>query len=283
METPTRNENGRAPGLFLRGWIMSTRLILVATATVIVSFPQLFAAPDQPSVRTSSVSVPRLIHGVPEDTRAALPHPGVPAVFVMARSAQAAPAWRVAILGDLLATGYGIGASAAYPRVLERIARDAGWPIEVSIWAANGHTTADGLANAHDIARWAPHVAVVALGGNDALRGTPAPTVRANLDQLLATLRPSSSYLVVAGMRGTASARRGPRRGLPSRVSGCCRRLRCGVDAVPARGRGRPSRVQPSRWRASERDRRTYRRRQPVAVRALGFPAVNGRRKLTNS
>ena len=180
---------------------MSTRLILVATATVIVSFPQLFAAPDQPGVRTSSVSVPRLIHGVPEDTRAALPHPGVPAVFVMARSAQAAPAWRVAILGDSLATGYGIGASAAYPRVLERIARDAGWPIEVSIWAANGHTTADGLANAHDIARWAPHVAVVALGGNDALRGTPAPTVRANLDQLLATLRPSSSYLVVAGMR----------------------------------------------------------------------------------
>ena len=229
---------------------MSARLILVAVATVIASFPQLFAARFQPVVRASSVSAPRLLHGVPQDTdslrglglaspgralalpgcglssflgtsrgpalpaaadagvliiRAARPHPRVPAVLVVARSPQAAPVWRVAVLGDSLATGYGIGAAAAYPRVLERLARDEGWTVEVGVRAGNGHTTRDGLANARDMALWAPHVAVVALGGNDALRGTPAPTVRANLERLLATLRSSSGYLVVAGMRAVPS------------------------------------------------------------------------------
>ena len=196
---------------------MSARLMLIVGAALIISFPQLFSSRSQPVVRASELALAGFLGTSREPTlpaaadagsriiRAARPHPRVPAFFVAARSAQQTSVWRVAVLGDSLATGYGIGAAAAYPRVLERIARAEGWPVEVGVWAANGHKTGDSFANAREMALWAPHVAVVALGGNDALGGTPTPTVRANLDRLLGTLRPSSGYLVVAGMRAVPS------------------------------------------------------------------------------
>lgn len=115
--------------------------------------------------------------------------------------AQAANAWRIAIIGDSLATGYGISREAAYPAVLERLARSEGWPVKVGVWGLSGNTTRNGIADARGAAAWAPHVAVVALGGNDALHGATAASVRINVERTLTELQPYSGYLLVAGMR----------------------------------------------------------------------------------
>ena len=115
--------------------------------------------------------------------------------------AQAANAWRIAIIGDSLATGYGISREAAYPAVLEQLARSEGWPVKVGVWGLSGNTTRDGIADARGAAAWAPHVAVVALGGNDALQGATAASVRINVERMLTELQPYSGYLLVAAMR----------------------------------------------------------------------------------
>ena len=81
--------------------------------------------------------------------------------------------YRVAIIGDSLATGAGIGVGQGYPAVMQQLAANERWPVRITVHAGNGETTADGVRRMNNVLRTRPDVVVLALGGNDGLQGRP--------------------------------------------------------------------------------------------------------------
>lgn len=91
----------------------------------------------------------------------------------------------IAALGDSLTQGYGLSAEQGFVPRLESWLRARGAEVTILNAGVSGDTTAGGLARVD----WTltPHVEamIVALGGNDLLRGLPPEESRANLDGIL--------------------------------------------------------------------------------------------------
>jgi acyl-CoA thioesterase-1 len=105
-------------------------------------------------------------------------------------------------LGDSLTAGHGLDASQAYPALLQKRIDALGWKFRVVNAGLSGETTAGGLRRLDWVLKQRVDVLILALGGNDALRGVPVDHTEKNLDAILA--RTKSRYpgarLVVAGM-----------------------------------------------------------------------------------
>ena len=81
---------------------------------------------------------------------------------------------RVVCLGDSLTAGFGLpSADEAYPALLEQKLRDAGLDFEVVNAGVSGDTSAGGLRRLDWALQGDVRVLIVALGGNDGLRGLP--------------------------------------------------------------------------------------------------------------
>lgn len=119
-------------------------------------------------------------------------------LFPLSVSAQA---WRISVLGDSLATGYGIAPESAYPARLEALAAASGIALRVSVVARNGATTAWGRTAVAEVALQRPHVAVVALGGNDMLAQRAPLAVATDLEAILHGLRSARIPVLLCGMR----------------------------------------------------------------------------------
>ena len=115
-------------------------------------------------------------------------------------SAAGAEAPRIAILGDSIAAGYGLAAEDAVPARLEAELRRLGVAAEVSNAGVSGDTTAGGLARVDWLLADSPGAVVVALGGNDALRGLAPEAVEANLAAIVEKLRAGGARVMLAGM-----------------------------------------------------------------------------------
>ena len=123
--------------------------------------------------------------------------------------AQSARQWRIAVIGDSLAVGYGIGEQNAYPAVLADFLRQSGWSTEVRTFGASGHTTADGLDSVSESTEWSPDLTIIAVGGNDGIRGVRVQQVEHNLRRMIRIARDSGAHVILTGMR--AIPRHGPR------------------------------------------------------------------------
>jgi acyl-CoA thioesterase-1 len=64
----------------------------------------------------------------------------------------------------------------------------------------SGNTTTDGVERLGEVLAYKPRVTIVEFGGNDGLRGLPMETTRANLEQMIRTLRDAGSAVILAGM-----------------------------------------------------------------------------------
>lgn len=110
---------------------------------------------------------------------------------------------RVVILGDSITSGYGIDPQEAYPALLQKKIDAARLPFQVINAGVSGDTTSGGLRRIN----WAlggqgADVLVVALGGNDGLRGTPPQQTAQNLAGIIDAARKKNPQMqiVVAGM-----------------------------------------------------------------------------------
>lgn len=108
---------------------------------------------------------------------------------------------RIAVLGDSLTAGYGIGSEQAFPARLEEALRQRGFPVEVTGAGVSGDTTAGGRARLDWTLNDDPGLVIVELGGNDALRGLDPGQTRENLDDILTRLQASGVEVLLAGMR----------------------------------------------------------------------------------
>lgn len=97
----------------------------------------------------------------------------------------------VAALGDSLTQGYGLPPDDGFVPQLQAWLTDAGADVVVLNAGVSGDTTAGGLARVAWTLTPDVDALIVALGGNDLLRGIPPEVTRANLDGILAeaTLR----------------------------------------------------------------------------------------------
>lgn len=123
------------------------------------------------------------------------------ALASLAAAAAADSPARIAILGDSLAAGYGLRAAEAFPARLEAELRGLGAAAEVANAGVSGDTSAGGLARLDWVLADAPDALVVALGGNDALRGLDPAAMEANLSAIVERAQAAGVRVMVAGMR----------------------------------------------------------------------------------
>jgi acyl-CoA thioesterase I len=106
----------------------------------------------------------------------------------------------VVILGDSLTAGLGLPADQAYPALLQHRIDRAGFNYEVVNGGVSGDTTAGGLRRLNWVLSGDVRVLVVALGGNDGLRGLPIAEIQRNLTTIVATARNRGVHVLLAGM-----------------------------------------------------------------------------------
>ncbi len=133
--------------------------------------------------------------GCRRDAPAPPPAPGVAGAI-----APAGTPVRVVALGDSLTAGYGLHADQAYPALLEARLRSAGLAVEVVNAGVSGDTSAGGLRRVDWALDGEVRVLIVALGGNDALRGLSVDDLRRNLAGILDRARDRGLKVVLAGM-----------------------------------------------------------------------------------
>ncbi|HEX2558669.1 arylesterase [Phenylobacterium sp.] len=119
----------------------------------------------------------------------------------LAGPALGAPARRVALLGDSIASGYGLPASQALPARLQAELARMGVPAKVIGAGRSGDTTAGGAARVDRAVPKDVELCVVALGGNDLLTGTDPSQVQANLDRIVRRLKARGVKVVLAGVQ----------------------------------------------------------------------------------
>src|SRR5262245_35439790 len=86
-------------------------------------------------------------------------------------TANAAVRGRIVVLGDSITAGYGIDPSEAYPALIQKKVDAAGLPFTVVNAGVSGDTTAGGFRRINWALNGGADILIVALGGNDGLRG----------------------------------------------------------------------------------------------------------------
>ena len=103
--------------------------------------------------------------------------------------------------GDSLTAGLGVSASEAYPAVLERKIREAGYPYRVINAGVSGETTAGGLQRVSWILKSRPDIVILELGANDGLRGLEVRQTEKNLSMIIEQLQSKNVRVILAGMK----------------------------------------------------------------------------------
>jgi acyl-CoA thioesterase-1 len=107
---------------------------------------------------------------------------------------------RVVVLGDSLTAGLGLSADEAYPALLQQRLDAAGLKYHVVNAGVSGDTSAGGLSRLDWALDGDVRVLIVALGGNDALRGLPVEELRHNLSAIIERAQARGIAVILAGM-----------------------------------------------------------------------------------
>lgn len=131
--------------------------------------------------------------------------------FQTVQSPQTLKERTIVAFGDSLTAGFGVPLHEAYPAVLERAIRQAGYSYRVLNAGVSGETTAGGLTRIHWILKNDPEIVILELGANDGLRGLDLNHTEQNLSELIALLRKNDAQVILAGMRIPVNYGRGYR------------------------------------------------------------------------
>ena len=111
----------------------------------------------------------------------------------------------IVFFGDSLTAGYGLPdpATQAYPALIQEKIDEAGLPWRAVNAGLSGETTSGGLRRVDWILRQPVDIFVLALGGNDGLRGIDPTVSRDNLQKIVDRVRAKNpkAKIVLAGMQ----------------------------------------------------------------------------------
>jgi len=113
----------------------------------------------------------------------------------------ASTTFTIAFLGDSLTAGLGLLSQQAFPaKIEEKFHADGFTSIEVVNAGLSGDTSAGGLRRAEQVLDPTTKILVVALGGNDALRGLTVNETRENLRQIIDIAQAKGVLVMLCGM-----------------------------------------------------------------------------------
>ncbi len=106
----------------------------------------------------------------------------------------------IVCFGDSLTEGHGAEFGKSYPDFLQSNLDARDYHYRVVNLGISGNTTKDGVERLNEVLALKPAIVVVEFGGNDGLRGLRIGDTRANLDQIVSTLKTSGTKVVLAGI-----------------------------------------------------------------------------------
>jgi acyl-CoA thioesterase-1 len=145
------------------------------------------AADSRPDTVASNDSAP----AAPAPATAPQPQPAAPAKD---------PRPLLVCFGDSLTAGLGTDPGQSYPDYLQTDLDRLHYRYRVDNEGVSGNTTKDGVERLPDVLALHPEVVVVEFGGNDGLRGLPIEVTRANLDEIVGTLKRAGVKVALAGI-----------------------------------------------------------------------------------
>jgi acyl-CoA thioesterase-1 len=107
---------------------------------------------------------------------------------------------KIVFLGDSLTAGLGLPVDQSYPSLLGERLKSIGLDYEVVNAGVSGDTSAGGLSRLDWALQGDVRILVVALGGNDGLRGLPPAALKQNLAEIIERAQGRGTRVILAGM-----------------------------------------------------------------------------------
>jgi acyl-CoA thioesterase-1 len=108
----------------------------------------------------------------------------------------------VLVFGDSLSAAYRMPEERGWVALLQDRMKAEGLPYRIVNASVSGETTGGGLARLPAmLAANNPDIVVLELGGNDGLRGLPVPSIRNNLEQMIALSQAAGAQVLLAGIQ----------------------------------------------------------------------------------
>ena len=118
-----------------------------------------------------------------------------------AKTSRLAGAPRIIFLGDSLTAGLGLDLEQSFPAIIQKRIDATSLRYEVVNAGVSGDTSAGGLRRLDwALGEGSPAVLIVALGGNDGLRGLPTEQLEDNLAQIIEQAQKRDLAVILAGM-----------------------------------------------------------------------------------
>ena len=106
------------------------------------------------------------------------------------------------VLGDSLSGAYGIDTGEGWVALLQRQIREQGYDYRVVNASVSGDTTRTGLGRLDAaLAQHTPAVVIVALGGNDGLRGLAFSEIENSLARIIERVQRTEARVLLVGVR----------------------------------------------------------------------------------
>ena len=108
----------------------------------------------------------------------------------------------VLVFGDSLSAGFGIEVDQSWTALLQSRLESQGYEHRVVNASISGETTEGGVTRiAKALENFDPALVILALGGNDGLRGFPPERLRSNLSRIVSTSQEAGAAVVLLGIR----------------------------------------------------------------------------------
>jgi acyl-CoA thioesterase I len=114
----------------------------------------------------------------------------------------AAQAATLLVFGDSLSSAYGIASRDGWVTLMEERLKQKKFDYSVVNASISGETTSGGATRIEEaLNRTRPHLVIVALGGNDGLRGLPVSQIQANLSRIVEAAKRRGARVLLLGIR----------------------------------------------------------------------------------
>ena len=106
----------------------------------------------------------------------------------------------IVVLGDSLTEGFGVEREEAYPYLLEKELQRKGHSVKVINAGISGSTSASAPSRLRWYIKAQPDIVILALGGNDGLRGLSVKHMKKNLSKAIELAHSEKILVLLAGM-----------------------------------------------------------------------------------
>ena len=108
----------------------------------------------------------------------------------------------ILVVGDSLSAAYGLASDEGWVALLARRLREQGYGQGVVNASVSGDTSRGAAGRLPDLlARHAPSIVIIEIGGNDGLRGLPLDQMRANIERMIDGAEKADARVLLLGMR----------------------------------------------------------------------------------